>query len=305
MIPFIHVPSWKLGPLTLHPFGLLVATAVLVGTWLATRRAKKLGLDPDELRSFVTWMLVGGFVGGHVIDALLYRPEDALARPWRLLELWASQGSFGGFIGALIGAVLWKYFEAVPWKPTPLFTVSAFRRRASPESLLPLADLVLSVFPVAWIFGRGGCAVAHDHPGIAAEPGTWLAVASGRYQSAEVTHLPLGIEIRYGSSPQYDLGTLELLFTIVLAAFVAATWRRSLPTGWYVAAVSLAYAPMRFAMDFLRIRDAPSADARYASLTPAQWACIALFVFGLFMVTKIRAAARPEPALATIALNRS
>ena len=47
MIPYIYVPDLKLGPLTLHPFGLLVATGVIIGTWLATRRARQRGLDLD------------------------------------------------------------------------------------------------------------------------------------------------------------------------------------------------------------------------------------------------------------------
>jgi len=41
-------------------------------------------------------------------------------------------------------------------------------------------------------------------------------------------------------------------------------------------------------MDFLRLREGESSDPRYGSLTPAQWACIALFVFGLVMVAVIR-----------------
>ena len=40
-------------------------------------------------------------------------------------------------------------------------------------------------------------------------------------------------------------------------------------------------------MDFLRVRDMENADPRYGSLTPAQWACVALFVFGLVMVKRV------------------
>ncbi len=47
---------------------------------------------------------------------------------------------------------------------------------------------------------------------------------------------------------------------------------------------SLAYAPVRFAMDFLRIRGGDGADPRYAGLTPAQWECMALFALGLYML---------------------
>ena len=126
----------------------------------------------------MTWMLVGGFLGGHAIDALLYRPMDTLAAPWRLLAIWQSQGSFGGFLGALIAVLLWRRYQAIDGMKTPLGTLPRFVKRPAPEPLLPLSDLVLSVFPVAWIFGRAGCAVAHDHPGIRAATGSLLAVAA-------------------------------------------------------------------------------------------------------------------------------
>ncbi len=293
MIPFIHIPPVEIGPLTIHPFGILVGTAVLVGTKLATWRAARLGLDLDKLRSFTTWMLVGGFVGGHVIDAALYRPEEIVRRPWMLLEIWSGQGSYGGFLGALLAVVLWKYVEAAdePW----FFGLPRLRLRERAEPILPFADLVLSVFPVAWIFGRAGCAVAHDHPGVVADPGAFFAVAYGPWDPAAVIHGPFGIELRNGSLPRYDLGTLELFATIAIAAFFALTWKRKLPAGFYLAAVAIAYAPVRFALDFLRVRGTPSADARYGTLTPAQWCCIALFGFGVFMALQVRDRAHATP----------
>ena len=88
----------------------------------------------------------------------------------------------------------------------------------------------------------------------------------------------------HGHFPRYDLGLLELMFTILLAGLIALTWRKKLPTGTYIVVTSLAYSPVRFAMDFLRIRGGEGADPRYAGLTPAQWECTALFAFGLYML---------------------
>ena len=47
--------------------------------------------------------------------------------------------------------------------------------------------------------------------------------------------------------------------------------------GYVVAMVATSYAPVRFALDFLRVR-----DATYAGLTPAQWACIPLLALGVW-----------------------
>ncbi|MBX3227210.1 MAG: prolipoprotein diacylglyceryl transferase [Labilithrix sp.] len=286
MIPYIHVPDLKIGPLTLHPFGLLVATGVIIGTWLATRRARQRRLDLDKLNSFITWMLVAGFLGGHMLDQIFYHPAEVVKRPWSIFLLWEGLSSFGGFVGGLIGVVLWKYFEAVPRLRTPLFTISSFKRRPVPMPIMPFCDLILSVFPVAWIFGRSGCAVVHDHQGMKATADTLLAVAFGPSDPTKTIHLG-PIELRHGSTPHFDLGLLEMMFTVVLATMLALTWRRKLTTGSYIAAVALAYAPVRFAMDFLRVRDMENADPRYGGITPAQWACIALFLFGLVMVRKI------------------
>jgi phosphatidylglycerol:prolipoprotein diacylglycerol transferase len=286
MIPYIHVPDLKIGPLTLHPFGLLVATGVIIGTWLATRRARQRRLDLDKLNSFITWMLVAGFLGGHMLDQIFYHFAEFLKRPWSLFFLWEGLSSFGGFIGALIGVLLWKYFEAVPLVRTPVFTIPKFRRREVPMPIIPFCDLILSVFPVAWVFGRSGCSVVHDHQGIKAPIDMPLAVAFGNPDPARTIHLG-SIELRYGNSPHFDLGLLEMMFTVVLATMLALTWRKKLTTGSYIAAVAMSYAPVRFAMDFLRIRDLENADPRYGHLTPAQWACCALFVLGLVMVAKV------------------
>src|SRR5690242_18806075 len=110
MFPYIFVPD--IGKFV-HPFGLLVSIGVILGTYLANWRARKRGIDLDKLNSFITWMLVCGFIGAHVFDEIFYHPKEIVERPWSLLMFWASLSSFGGFLGALIGCLLWKYFEAV------------------------------------------------------------------------------------------------------------------------------------------------------------------------------------------------
>jgi phosphatidylglycerol:prolipoprotein diacylglycerol transferase len=280
MVPYIHIPDFHIGPVPLHPFGLLVATGVMLGTSVATRRARYLGYDVVQLNSFVTWMLVSAFALSHVLDHLFYHWEEVVRRPWSLLLLWEGLSSFGGFVGALVGVLLWKFFY--------LEDGARFRRRARPAAILPFADLVLSVLPLGWMFGRAGCASVHDHLGARATADTLVAVAHPLFPGdGTVTHLGF-IEFIHGHDPRFDLGFLELLFTIVLAACCALTWTRKLPIGTYVIVVSLAYAPVRFAMDFLRIPQAEGGDKRYGGLTPAQYGCIGLFVFGLAMIAYVR-----------------
>lgn len=285
--PYIKVEDLEWKWIALHPFGLLVAIGVMVGTWLARRRARLRGLDLDELDAFITWMLVVGFFGSHVLDVVFYHPKTLLEDPLDLVKPWKSLSSFGGFLSGLFGVLLWKYVDAQPWIQTPLGAIPRFRRRAKALPLLPFCDVILAVFPVAWIFGRMGCTTAHDHPGMRTLPGTPFSVdypALG--ESPPGTHFG-PVAFLHGSAPRYDLGLLEMLFTVVLAGLFALTWRRKLPTGTYVVAVVLAYAPVRTAMDFLRIKDGESADPRYGGLTPAQWGSIGILLFALALWRRV------------------
>jgi phosphatidylglycerol:prolipoprotein diacylglycerol transferase len=288
MVPYIHVPDLHIGPLPLHPFGLLVATGVLVGTSVTTKRAEKLGYDVLQLNSFVTWMLIAAFALSHVLDQLFYHWDEVVARPLSLVMLWQGLSSFGGFTGAVVGIILWKYL---------FIEGNRLRVRPQPMPLLPFADLVLSVLPLGWMFGRSGCATVHDHPGARTAADTLLAVAYPSCYPCRVSNGMLTdlrpdetvtrfgfIEFIHGHDPHFDLGFLELLFTIVLAACFAITWRRKLATGTYVIATALAYSPVRFVMDFMRASETQGGDTRYAGLTPAQYGCIALFLFGLGMI---------------------
>jgi phosphatidylglycerol:prolipoprotein diacylglycerol transferase len=252
----VLLPAGRLGanspPLSLKPFGLLVGTGVYLGAWLAMRYGRRRGLSPNALISFIYWVVACGFVGGHVLDVVFYSPERMLAEPLVLLRLWDGLSSFGGFIGAALGAALWK--------------------RRHHVRVLPYADVVASALPLGWVFGRAGCAVVHDHPGIAST--AWFAVA-------------------YPGGSRLDLGLLETALTLPLALTFLWLQRRAWPWGFFVGWMCIVYAPVRFGLDFLRIRenvDLPEfelvADRRYAGLTPAQWACLLLLAAGVVILRR-------------------
>jgi phosphatidylglycerol:prolipoprotein diacylglycerol transferase len=284
MLPYVIVPPIDIGLMKLQPFGILVVLGVIVGISLATRRAKLVGLDIHQLQSFITWILVGGFIGGHVLDSIFYHPYEVYKDPWSLLKIWAGLSSFGGFIGATLGALAWKYYTTreILLNGKHAYLQVPVRRR-SPILLLPYTDVIMAVFPFAWVFGRAGCSVVHDHPGARTSPSSWFSVAYGPGASTDFYF----VQLRHGLEPRYDLGLLEMLFAVVLATAFAVTWRNRNVSGWYIVAASMAYAPVRFTLDFLRVSDPEGGDLRYALLTPAQWACIGLFVFGCGLAIRL------------------
>ena len=209
---------------------------------------QKAGLDAGAVRSFAFWIVGAGFLGAHVFDALWYHPAEVLAAPASLLEL-NGFSSFGGFLGALGGAFAWR----------------ARTRR----EILPFIDVTLSVLPIAWAIGRLGCTVAHDHPGISTSAANPLAFA-------------------FPDGPRWDLGFLEMLFSLALSVVCVFLWRKPRPLATYVALIALTYAPVRFALDFLRAPAEADGDARYGDLTPAQWCCFLLFIVGIAAFLDIR-----------------
>ncbi|HEY2406793.1 MAG TPA: prolipoprotein diacylglyceryl transferase family protein [Polyangiaceae bacterium] len=273
LLPYLQVPELVLLPkhllgsfpsfdISLKPFGILVATGVYLGSYLAVRQARRVGLSEAILTSFISWVLVVGFVSAHVLDVIFYYPGQVLHDPWSLVRLWEGLSSFGGFTGGLLGAICWK-----------------LRHRAK---ILPYADMIASAFPTAWVFGRMGCTTAHDHPGL---------------------HSDLWFAVRYPDGGRFDLGLYEMLLTIPLAVAFLLLRRQRRPWGFYCSLMSIAYAPVRFALDFLRERERvveaggqlSVVDPRYAGLTPAQWACLGLLAFGVFLfVRTLRGAGRPE-----------
>ena len=244
-IPPLHLfgPIGNIGEISIKPFGTLVAVGVYVGIELAQKQGKKCKLDAATLSSFIWYILAGGFIGGHVLDTIFYRPAHVLSSPLSLLKIWDGQSSFGGFTGAFVGLLIWQ--------------------RRFKASTLRYADVVGSAFPTAWIFGRMGCSVAHDHPGMRSD--SWIAVA-------------------YPAGGRFDLGLYEMLLTIPLAIAFLVLMDKPRPPGFFNGIMCAAYAPVRFVLDFLRARDLAGADPRYLGLTPAQWGCALMLAVGLFLV---------------------
>jgi hypothetical protein len=76
--------------------------------------------------------------------------------------------------------------------------------------------------------------------------------------------------------------------------------RRARTPGFFLAAFILLYMPVRFALDFLRV-----ADARYAGLTPAQWAALAALLGLATIIMQARRHPGAPPAGYTPAPNVS
>ena len=101
----------ELGPLQIRWYGILMATAILVGFWLAHRRAVQEGLPADQVIRVAQWGVVAGLVGARLYEVVFN--WDYYGRfPWKIIAVWeGGLAMHGGLIvGPLVGALLaWKW----------------------------------------------------------------------------------------------------------------------------------------------------------------------------------------------------
>ena len=117
---------------------------------------------------------------------------------------------------------------------------------------------------------RLGCFVAHDHPGVRTDsswPWTTPSIHGG---------------------PRHDLGTsTDAILLFAIAGLLFALRRSGKLQNRLLHLLALLYAPGRFFFDSLRATDLHYVDARDFGLTPAQYSCVLLVVYGVWgLVTK-------------------
>jgi phosphatidylglycerol:prolipoprotein diacylglycerol transferase len=103
--------AFELGPLQIRWYGILMATSILVGFWLAHRRAVQEGLPADELIRAGQWGVVAGLIGARLYEVVFN--WDYYGRfPGKIVAVWEGGLAMHGglLVGPLVGAWLaWKW----------------------------------------------------------------------------------------------------------------------------------------------------------------------------------------------------
>lgn len=107
-VPEFNLLGLHFGPtITLHTYGLLLAIAFIAGLWVASREAKRQGLDAGRVTDMAIWVLIAGLIGAKALLVLVdFHYYQRSPR-----ELWSIFQSGGVFYGGLIGGALvaWWY----------------------------------------------------------------------------------------------------------------------------------------------------------------------------------------------------
>ncbi|HLE88816.1 MAG TPA: prolipoprotein diacylglyceryl transferase [Candidatus Limnocylindria bacterium] len=92
----------QLGPLSIHWYGIIMATAILLAALLGTAEARRRGEDPEVGWSMLLWVAVGGVVGARIYH-VIHQWNFYAADPALIPQVWI--GGLG-IPGAVAGGAL-------------------------------------------------------------------------------------------------------------------------------------------------------------------------------------------------------
>jgi phosphatidylglycerol---prolipoprotein diacylglyceryl transferase len=126
-----------LGPVRIFSYGLMLAVAVLLCTFLAGRDARSKGIASQVIYDFAFWVVLGGILGARIFFIIL-NGDYFFQHPWETVMI--SKGGLAWQGGLLFGAVSGIVF---------------IRRRQLP--LFVIFDLVAPYAALGQAIGRAGC----------------------------------------------------------------------------------------------------------------------------------------------------
>jgi phosphatidylglycerol:prolipoprotein diacylglycerol transferase len=244
-LPYIDIPL-TFGPI--KTFGVLLFIGIVFASWMSRKYCQRNGLDDATMEWLGVRLIVWGLIGAVALDILFYDFPRFLEHPWTVVKA-LGISSYGAIVGSAVAFFYYtgkKKLDRRQWGDAASWGVAG-----------------------GWLFGRLGCALAHDHLGVKTDSPLGVNVPPMRYGFEHVNHV-----IR-----AYDLGLFEFVLWIPLLLMVVLLERRkNRRPGMILGTLAVAYSIPRFLFEFLRL---DRSDPRHGGLTFAQWASIAAFAIGL------------------------
>ena len=257
----MHPIALKLGSLSVHWYGVMVAMAFLVGLWAAGRRGMHAGIAAEKIVDMGPWLIGGAIIGSRVLYVISYWQESFAGKPiGEIFMLWkGGLVYYGGLIGASLTCIAYLRLKKLPlWK---------------------VADILIPSLPLGCFFGRLGCFLNGCCYGRACD-------------------LPWAIRFPADNpqgSPTYPVHPTQLydsLLNLCLYGFLAWLFRRRKFDGQVFGVYLVCYAVLRSLVEAFR-GDYPEHQHYLGGwATPAHLVSILILVTGLVL---LRVLPRLEP----------
>ena len=208
----------QIGSFTVYGYGLMIAIGVIVAYTVGEYRAKKQGLNPDELFWLTISCLVGGIIGAKLLFYIV-EIKSIIENPKILLDITHGFVVYGGIIGGIgVGYLFCKLRKL---------------------EFLKYFDLVMPSIAIAQGFGRVGCMFAGCCYG--RETDSWFHVI---YETSEFA--PNGVALIPTQLLMAGLNFAHFLILVFLAKKVLKA------SGQVAGCYLVFYSIGRFFLEFLR-----------------------------------------------------
>lgn len=266
----IYPLVFKLGPLEITGYGIMMMVAFLAGGWLVALELRRRKFAEDYAADMVAAAVIGGVIGAKLWYVALTGDPGALLSRGGLV--W-----YGGFIGGTVAVILNGWRLRVPLRWT--------------------MQLVAPALAAAYALGRVGCFLVNDDYGRPTSLPWAVKFPRGLPPSTagNMQHL-FGIPVPAGIDPSTVLAVhpTQLYETGIMLVAFAILWRLRLPdrpTGWLFGLYLVFAGLERFFVEILRAKD----DRFLGPFTLAQLTSVVLVIVGASLLAAWRGAPSPAP----------
>ena len=250
---------FKIGPVTIYSYGLMLGVAFLVANMLLSSELKRRGKDLGIATNITMIALIGGIAGAKLFH-LFENWSEFLQDPVHMAFSSGGLTWYGGFLLAIILIIIYLKKKKI--------------------SFLEMADITAPALAIGYGIARIGCHLAGDGDyGIATNLPWKVAYEHGTSPTAytldPVTHARIPTEWVH-PTPVY-----ELIAAVMIFSFLYYRRKKNLPEGnqfgWFLILHSLA----RFLVEFIRIN-----PQLFYGLSEAQLISIGLIIWGVYLIYK-------------------
>jgi len=249
----MHPIAFKLGALSIHWYGVMVALGFLAGLWTAGRRGLRGGIAAEKIIDLGPWLIVGAIAGARALYVASYWQEVFAGRPvWEIFAVWkGGLVYYGGLMGATLGCVVYSRLKKLPlWK---------------------VADILAPSIALGYVFGRIGCLLNGCCYGRACDL-PWAI------------RFPAGNALNAPTDPVHPTEVYDSLLNLGLYGALAWLYRRRKFDGQVFAVYLVSYAVLRSLVEMFR-GDYPERQHYLGGwATPAHLVSILILAAGLVLL---------------------
>ena len=113
---------FELGPIALRWYGLLIASAVLIGVFIAQKLAKLRNINPELVADLSIWLVIGAIPCARLYY-VIFQWQEYAQRPEDIIAIWKGGIAIhGAIIGGVIAALIFARLQKVSfWQLADIF----------------------------------------------------------------------------------------------------------------------------------------------------------------------------------------